>query len=338
MNKENSFQIARFRLTAWYLLIIMAISIAFSIAFYLASAYGLERAVAGRYLLSSGVNPNHFLLPSRIREWIEGYETQLRLALVVINGIILILAGGAGYLLAGKTLRPIKDMMDEQNRFITDASHTLKTPLTALRTEFEVAMLDGDKIPHKSAVALIKSGFEEIIGLQKLTENLMELTSQHKRKNSMTHEDVSLLEVIEDALKKVVPLAKQKQIVIQNEIDDYILNGESSSLSELFTILLDNAVKYSPKKKEIKIASQKSRNYLDVTISDQGIGIDKKDIPHIFDRFYRADASRSKIPGYGLGLAIAKEIVETYKGVISVESKSGQGTTFTVQLPIKDTT
>jgi signal transduction histidine kinase len=228
-------------------------------------------------------------------------------------------------------------MMDEQNRFITDASHELKTPLTALRTEFEVAMLDGEKIPHKSAVQLIKSGYDEIVELQRLTEDLMELTTQQKRKNSITHEDVSLLEIIEAALKNVIPLAKQKHIVIQNEIDDYSLDGESSSLGKLFTILLDNAIKYSPNKKEIKIASRKSDHHIDVTVSDQGIGINEKDIAHIFDRFYRADKSRSQISGYGLGLSIAKEIVKSHKGSISVESKPGQGTIFTVQLPLRKT-
>ncbi len=337
MNKENSFQTARLKLTAWYLLIIMIISITFSIAFNLAAAFGIERAIAGRYLLSVGGDPEHFVLPARLSESVNDFKTQVRFGLVIVNGLVFVFAGLAGYFLAGKTLRPIKNMMDAQNRFITDASHTLKTPLTALRAEFEVAMLDRDKIPHKSAVALIKSGFDEIVGLQRLTENLMELTSQQKRKNIITHEDVSLLEVMEDALKKVVPIAKQKKIVIQNEIDDYILKGERSSLTELFTILLDNAVKYSPNERQIQITSRKSDHQIDITVSDQGMGIDEKDIPHIFDRFYRADKSRSKISGYGLGLAIAKEIVKSHQGAISVESKPGQGTTFTVQLPLKKT-
>jgi signal transduction histidine kinase len=186
-------------------------------------------------------------------------------------------------------------------------------------------------------VQLIKSGYEEIIGLQRLTENLMELTRQQKQKNSIPHGDVSLLEIIEAALKNVVPLAKQKHIVIQQEIDDYILDGESSSLTELFTILLDNAIKYSPNKTQIKIASRKSNHHIDITVTDQGIGMDEKDLPHIFDRFYRADKSRSKISGYGLGLSIAKEIVKSHNGTLTVESKPEKGTTFTVQLPLRKT-
>ncbi|HEX2910985.1 MAG TPA: HAMP domain-containing sensor histidine kinase [Chloroflexia bacterium] len=325
----------RLKLTAWYLLIIMVVSITFSIAFYLACAYGVDHIVAGRYLLSRGGRSDYFLLPSPLRNELEDFKTLLRFALVIINGFIFVFAGGAGYFLAGRTLRPIRDMIDEQNRFITDASHELKTPLTVLRTEFEVAMLDGENIPHESAVQLIKSGFDEIVELQRLTENLLELTRQHHRKNSIAYGEVSLLEIIEAALKNVIPLAKQKHITIQNEIDDYILAGESSSLGELFTILLDNAIKYSPNSKEIKIASRKSDHHIDVTVSDQGTGINEKDLPHIFERFYRADKSRSKISGYGLGLSIAREIVKSHKGAISVQSKFGQGTTFTVQLPLK---
>ncbi len=331
----TTFHYARLKLTAWYLLIIMVVSITFSITFYVVCSFGIDRIVGSRYLLSAGGNPDRFVLPLSIRTELEDFKTGLCFAFVIINGFIFVFAGGVGYFLAGRTLQPIRDMLDEQNRFITDASHELKTPLTALRSEFEVAMLDGKKISHTSILALISSGFDEIVKLQQLTEQLMKLTRQQKRKNNIPHGDVSLLEIIEVALKNVIPIAKQKHIVIQQEIDDYILNGESSSLSKLFTILLDNAIKYSPDKRQIKIISQKSGHTIAVMVSDQGIGINEKDVLHIFERFYRADTSRSKISGYGLGLAIAKEIVESHKGTISVKSTLAQGTTFTVQLPLK---
>lgn len=350
MNKQNSFQTARLKLTAWYVLIIMTLTILFSLVIYTALAtevvrfenvirFVIERGLQGDNvpLIPDGRRPALRNMEPANSELVAETKQHILTMLILANAGILVAASGLGYLLAGRTLKPIKDMVDEQNRFITDASHELKTPLTALRSEFEVAMLDGKKIPHKSAVELIRSGFEEIVGLQRLTENLMELTRLQKRKNITAHGDVSLLEIIESALKNVIPLAKQKHIVIQNEIDDYILDGESSSLGELFTILLDNAIKYSPNNKDIKIASRKSDHHIYITISDQGIGIDEKDMPHIFDRFYRADKSRSKISGHGLGLSIAKEIVKSHKGAISVKSNPGQGTTFTVKLPLRKT-
>jgi signal transduction histidine kinase len=97
---------------------------------------------------------------------------------------------------------------------------------------------------------------------------------------------------------------------------------------------LDNAVKYSPDHSAVKLASKKTDHHVLITVSDQGVGITEKDRLRIFDRFYQADKSRSKTVGYGLGLSIAKEIVQSHKGSISVESKIGSGTTFTIQLPL----
>lgn len=358
MNSIDTFRTTRLQLTAWYLTIILLISLLFSGAIYfrvnqelsrietlqglhrsselqsfipLFEQYRKEREAKGFSVPHSELRLNELLdtdTVSRVR-------THLTTTLVVVNLGILGIAGLAGYFLAGRTLRPIKQMMDEQNRFITDASHELKTPLTSLRTEFEVAMLDEDKISKKDAIQLVKSSFEEIVNLQGLAENLIELTQQQKKRGYLKLSDVSLLEVIEAALKKVVPLAKQRHITVNNDVDDYILEGERQSLTELFVILLDNAIKYSQEHKEVKLASVKTDHSIQIEVSDQGMGIDEKDLPHIFDRFYRADKSRSKISGYGLGLSIAKEIVESHRGTVSVESKPEKGTTFTLHFPVK---
>lgn len=355
MNNIHTFRTARLKLTTWYLIIIMLISVLFSVAIYVGvnhqlsrmqnlnqSAQGepfvelLKKFLAEQEANGQPVSSSTFTHLAELNpDIVSEIKTRLTTILVLVNFGILGIAGFAGYFLAGRTLRPIKEMIDEQNRFITDASHELKTPLTALRTEFEVAMLDGDKLTHTESKQLIKSSFEEIVNLQGLTENLIELTQQQKKRGHLKIEDVSLLEIIEAALKKVVPLAKQKQIIINNEVDDYILEGEQQSLTELFLILLDNAIKYSPKNSEVKLTSAKTDRHLEINVTDTGIGIAEKDLPHIFDRFYRADKSRSQTPGYGLGLSIAKEIVESHKGTIAVESEIDQGATFILQLPLK---
>ena len=104
----------------------------------------------------------------------------------------------------------------------------------------------------------------------------------------------------------------------------------------MFYIFLDNAIKYTPKKGTITIGGKKERNNIKIEIKDTGIGIDKKDLPFIFDRFYRADKSRTKksVPGFGLGLSLAKKIITLHKGQISVKSKRQKGTTFAVKLPL----
>lgn len=343
----TTFHYARLKLTAWYLLIIMTLSILFSLIIYKALTAEVDRFErAQRFFIERRLQEGNLPPPPDGRrlflfsngesinpELVAETKQRILLMLVAANAGILVITGGLGYFLAGRTLKPIKEMIDEQNRFITDASHELKTPLTSLRSEFEVAMMDEKKIQLKEAKHLIKSGFEEIVILQGLAENLLELTQQQKKIGQLKVKAVSLLEIVEAALKKVIPLAKQKQITINNEVDDFILEGEPHSLTELFVILFDNAIKYSAEHSEITLTSKRADHHIQIEVIDKGMGIDEKDIPHVFDRFYRADKSRSKIPGYGLGLSIAKQIVESHKGSITVESKSNRGTKFIVRLP-----
>ncbi len=324
---------ARFTLTAWYQLIIMMISITFSIAFYLAASYGITHIVAGRYLLSPGVNPDHFTLPVSLRNGLEDFKTQLRFALIIINSFIFILAGGAGYFLAGKTLKPIEESMEKQRRFVTDASHEFRTPLTALKTSIEVNMQDKE---FRSPVVqdLLQRNLYQIEKLQELANRLLTLAQNQKVQN--THFSLlSLMPIIDEAKLKVTSLADAKQITIDTKIEDTQIHGEKASLLELFTILLDNAIKYSHKNSTITIRNTLSTNATTIVVHDAGRGIAKKDISHIFDRFYRADTSRStnNTTGFGLGLSIAKQIVENHTGNISVVSQEERGTDFIIELP-----
>lgn len=334
------FQSARIKLTAWYLLIIMCISIFFSVAFYNVSTQEIHRVIQRIQLRQQRLNNDFFpfIVPfddPNLHELQES-EDRLKVILIIINGCILFLSGVAGYFLAGRTLRPIREMVEEQNRFVTDASHELRTPLTALRSELEASLLE-KHITEKEAKALLSSNLEEVVKLQALSDNLLQLTQYQNQKTPRLFEDISLLQVIEDALRKVTPLAKQKHIAVNNEIDDVLLKGNAHDLTELFVILLDNAVKYSPGKTTITLSAKKREAAVSIVVADEGIGIDKKDLPYIFDRFYRADPSRTKsqTTGYGLGLAIARKIVEEHNGDISVKSISGKGTSFMVRLPLR---
>jgi signal transduction histidine kinase len=145
-----------------------------------------------------------------------------------------------------------------------------------------------------------------------------------------------LKDISAEATQKVSAIATAKDIVIENKVDNIHLKGNETTLTELLVILLDNAIKYSESKTTIKITSYQHDNYAYIKIADQGQGIAKLDLPHIFDRFYRSDLSRSKkeTNGYGLGLSIAKKIVEDHKGSIKVKSILGKGSIFTIKLPI----
>ena len=132
-----------------------------------------------------------------------------------------------------------------------------------------------------------------------------------------------------------MPLATQKDIVITKQIQDEDVRANRYALVDLFVILLDNAVKYTDTNGAVNIFVKKTDGHVSIMVKDTGIGIHKKDLPHIFDRFYRADSARSGSDrtGYGLGLAIARKIVDLHKGSISATSVVGKGSTFIVRLP-----
>lgn len=330
------FTTARIRLTIWYLLIIMLVSVMFSFSLYRISTTELEQGfhrILDRYTREYGpLSPKPQILEPA---YLEAEEARVAWQLVYINVFILIISGVGGYILAGLTLRPIKNMLDEQNRFITDASHELKTPITSLKSEIEV-YLRSKHHNTKEADKLLKSNLEEVNNLQTLSESLLSLAQVQKPPKPHIYTNISLKHVLQKAIKKGEKMAKQKQIILHAALDDYTITGEEDSLLQTFSILLDNAIKYSPERSEVIITTQKIDGHVQIAIADNGIGIAEKDIPHIFDRFYRADISRTKqaIPGYGLGLSIAKNIITQHNGNIKVKSIVDKGTTFIIQLPL----
>ena len=339
------FEKARLKLTTWYLIIIMLISVSFSVAIYEVLTNELDRVeriqrIRQEHLsipLPDGTTfefrqgtPREFRLDPQLIE-----ETKERLAgiLLFVNLGILGASSMAGYFLAGRTLRPIKEMVDEQSRFVTDASHELRTPLTSLKTTTEVYLRDKNHTFAESD-ALHKSNLEEINNLQNLSDNLIKLAQYQKSNGNMVFTDISLTDVIEEAVKKVANLAKYKKIILLNKIEDTKIEADRQSLAEMFVIFLDNAIKYSHKNTTVTLSSSIQDSFVVIEIKDEGVGIDKKDIPHLFDRFYRVDKSRTKtdVAGYGLGLSIAKQIIDKHNGLIKIESEIGKGTKFKVFL------
>lgn len=337
---------ARLSLTAWYLLIIMLISISFSVAMYKILTSEFDRVARIQKTRQQHAVPpqnfhfdqdpgqNHFYMYVIDPELVEETKTRILVILLLINAGILCISAVAGYFLAGRTLRPIKDMMDEQNRFITDASHELRTPITSLKAEIEVALRE--KGITKSSKSILESNLEDVNNLQMLSDKLIHLT-QYEQSATDTFEILSLPEVINTSLKKVSGLAKRKHIEFKTVFKDVNISGDRVSLTELFVIFFDNAIKYSPEKSTVHVSLVlSSKSQVKVTIKDQGIGISEEDLPHIFERFYKADKSRSKTTsdGFGLGLSIAKHIINLHNGSIQVKSTLGKGTAFVISFPI----
>ena len=329
------FQSARLKLTAWYLLIIMLVSTTFSIAFYHAATNEIDRLIFRiRFLeeqssqLQIPTPPNTVITLDQLQD----VKTRLKVSLIVINGIIFVLSGGAGYFLAGRTLRPIQLMVSEQNQFISDASHELRTPIATLRAEMEAALLE-KHLGDKEARKLVESNLEELGRLQELANSLLQL-AHVTDKNQRFNENVSLEEVVQAAFRKVGPMAKKKEITFIFSVVEGKIIGDRQSLVEVFTNLFDNAIKYSTAKTTVTVSCAIKKHTATITVTDQGIGIATNDLPRIFDRFYRMDKSRSQADGYGLGLSIAKKIVTAHNGSITVTSVLKKGTTFTLTFPL----
>lgn len=334
------FRSASFKLTVFYVLIVMIISISFSAVVYQISSNEIGTCMSRPALYIRGLsddNPVRSLANDleRMRgEQLGQSRNHLLTNLINFNLLILLLSSVASYFFARRALRPIEEMMEAQSRFTADASHELKTPLTAMKSEIEVSLRD-KKLGSTDAKKLLVSNLEEIGKLENLSNALLEL-ARYENKSEKNFEELSLTEVLTTAYERVEKLAKAKNIEFETDFQDLKVCGDVQSLTELFVVLFDNAIKYSPVKSKIIISSKKEMRHVEIKIKDQGAGIKKEDLPHIFDRFYRADSSRYKevAGGYGLGLAIAKSVVELHGGTISAESKEGKGSTFTVKLPI----
>jgi two-component system, OmpR family, sensor histidine kinase CiaH len=342
------FRSARVKLTLWYSLIIMIISLAFSVVIFRVLTSELDRVERMQRIRIEGRVPSGppMMMPLDNKsivtrfviidpELVEETKSRLISTLAFINVGILLAAGTTGYFLAGKTLKPIQVMMDEQSRFITDASHELRTPLTALKSEIEVTLRD-KALTLAEAKDVIASNLEEVNRLQSLTDGLITLTRYPQTNHVAPLSQLPINEPISLAIKKITPLARQKSITIQSKVGKQSVIGDVDSLTELFVIFLDNAIKYSGEKTEIVVNTKQQKGFVFVSISDQGQGIATEDIPHIFDRFFRADSSRTSqtAHGYGLGLSIAKQILDRHQATILVKSTVGKGSTFTLKFPL----
>lgn len=334
------FKQARLKLTAWYLLIIMVISFCFSFLIYqISSAEIIRFADSQKKRFERQFYNNDILIPPRpninIDDLVTTSQKNLLNNLLIINSVILVLSGSLSYFLAGRTLHPIQKMTEDQKQFISDASHELRTPITALKAMFEVSLRDKNLSLDESKQVLIDAIYSTN-QLKTLSDSLLELNHLNNNGSTLNLTPVLIKDLMTQSVKKIQPKAIKKKINIKFTPIIGKIKVDSQKIEELFLILLDNAIKYSPKGSQIKFIATSSKKNIIFQIIDQGIGISETDLPHIFDRFYRADNARTKngSSGYGLGLSIAKKIVESHNGKIEVNSKINRGTTFSVYLPL----
>ncbi len=256
----------------------------------------------------------------------------LAIKLVILNVAMLLGGSYLSYYLARRTLRPVERAMEDQDRFVADASHELRTPLTSLLLSNEIA-LRNKKLSSAEARKVIKQNVSDIQDLKTLSDDLLNLAARQPRSLELT--EVKLPAVINEALRQTASLAKSKNIKITKPKTNFSFLTNQQTFVKVVVILLDNSLKYSPGKTSIKISENHNKDHVFIHITDEGEGIDPKDLPHIFERFYRTDQSRSKTSGYGLGLSIASKLAESLDGELAAKSTLKKGSTFTIKLPVE---
>lgn len=223
-------------------------------------------------------------------------------------------------------------------RFSADASHELKTPLTVLRTGIERSITHPETPPE--VMETLEETLFEVNRMTEMVDSLLTLARADEGRAPLHLDDVDLREVLAELAETANILGEQAavQVAVQVPVDAVPMKVDRSRIRQLLTNLLTNAIKYTSSGGTVDIESALDGARVVLTVRDTGMGIAPGDLPHIFDRFWRADAARSRTgsrPGSGLGLAISKWIAEAHGGTIIVKSRPGRGTTFTVSLPLE---
>ena len=245
--------------------------------------------------------------------------------------IALLLVGIGGAALAHQSIKPIESAITQMRRFMGDAAHELKTPIAVLRARTDVALQRERSVEEYHEILGNVSGEAERLG--NLVENMLLLARADAGQWPVQKVKVFLDDVLMDAASAARALGTSKNVHVDlGTIDEAAVNGDPTLLRQLFMILLDNAISFTPEGGKVTAMAEKNGRACHITIKDTGVGIPTSALPHVFERFFRADPARSR-GGVGLGLSIARWIVDVHHGRISVQSAEGQGTTVKVSFP-----
>jgi two-component system, OmpR family, manganese sensing sensor histidine kinase len=270
---------------------------------------------------------------------------QLFLDLAIGTTLMVFVVLLCGWWLAGIAMEPVRESYQRLKQFTADASHELRNPIAVIQTNVQVALADPNPDPEFQRSQL--EAIERITRrLGRLIEDLLFLARHDGGITNQKRESCNLSQILREVSEEQQAIAQQKQITLEvhNQEAKLFVSGDRDRLGRLFTNLISNAIAYTAAGGKVQIIAQPStsQNHIQVQIKDTGIGIPEAELSQIFERFYRYQPQKSSksstksinpmTSGSGLGLAIAKAIADSHQGQINVESKVGQGTTFTVVL------
>lgn len=263
----------------------------------------------------------------------QGILTNLIYTFAIVGLVMLIVIYFLSRYFANRSIAPVREAFEKQKQFIGDASHELKTPLAIINTNADVLLANQEDTIANQAKWLhyIKSETERMTGL---TNDLLYLTQMDDSRSTMIHAKFNISDAVESIILPMEAVIFEKNISLDYNIEPNLtVHGNSEQIKQVILILLDNAVKYSGPKGAVNVTLQKQNNDVMLAVSNTGEGIAPEHLDRIFDRFYRTDSSRArKHGGHGLGLAIARSIVDQHKGELYARSVVGEGATFYVRL------
>jgi heavy metal sensor kinase len=230
-------------------------------------------------------------------------------------------------------LSRLDQSFDHMRRFVADASHELRTPISIIRGEADVALSnDRSAAEYKQTLAVI---LDESRRLSRLVDDLLNLARADAGRVKLQVQEFYLNDLLAECCRSAQTLASARHIALECRCDDDVTyRGDEELLRRMVMNLVDNAIRYTPEGGKVNVALEPSADGLAIRISDTGTGIASEAVPHVFERFYRGDKARSRQDGgFGLGLAIVKWVAESHNGAVAVASTPGAGSTFTVTLP-----
>ena len=329
------------RLTLSYLAVIMTLSLIFTGIIYLLSTASLNRPLLPSEEENSSVSVEapefgEHSFENTFRKRLERRDNTTRMTIIYslmgFNLGIFVIGIFVSRSLAKLTLAPIERAMMKQTQFIFDASHELKTPLTAMLVRNEVA-LRKKSLPEEKAREVIEKNIEEILKMKELTASMLDVARENGEPEKST--EISVPEFLADLKEKLAPIARERGVKVGTEMNlgkNLRASAAKNTLEQILTIFADNAMKYSGEKIIYLRAGRRGKNVA-FSVKDNGAGVKKEDQKRIFERFYQVDAARTRTEdktSHGLGLAIAKNLAERQGYKIVLRSSEGRGAEFEV--------
>ncbi|MBL8095360.1 MAG: hypothetical protein JNL73_14415, partial [Anaerolineales bacterium] len=261
---------------------------------------------------------------------------QLLLVLLGLSAVSAVFVGVGSWWLAGRSLGAAQNAWTRQQAFISNASHELRTPLTLLRASAEVALRELPR-DDTDARALLGDVLQETDHMARLVDDLLVLSRLDAGRLTLERKPVALDALLTDIERQMGRVAETAGVSLTAEAEAGVVSGDVTRLRQVILILLDNALRHTPAGGAIRLQGAKLGRRYQITVTDTGSGIPAEHLPHVFDRFYRADSARSARPGQsnvGLGLSIARALTLAHAGQIEIASPPGQGVRVTLTLPL----